>query len=397
MLKRIRTGLCILAIALCVSGCTMPEKVMDLSDYVPHEAYSSKTTSEEQFKQVRAQDLAMLDTTGYYYSCLTAEEQTVYGELYYIFRDRLTDTEVSVKDPETVKRVAEAVLLDHPEFFALESYNMNLYTRSGQYIHIIPSGVYNCDAEREADLRKQIDAYVERAIQGISETDSDYLKTKKIYEYIILNTDYVLNSPDNQNMISVAINGQSVCNGYSKTFMYIMRRLGIECFMVNGFGNEGMLHAWSIVKLDGEYYHVDVTWGDTTFDTSEEWTAFNDIYEIGYDYLAVPDEWILKNHTIENSFGFEIPKCTSIAKNYYVQEGLLMEKFTAAGVRNLFDRANQDGSDYVLMKFTDKSEYDACYEYLITDTHIWDYVGTFKSGVTYYTSDSALLFIILLK
>lgn len=59
------------------------------------------------------------------------------------------------------------------------------------------------------------------------------------------------------------VNGTTVCNGYATLYMDVMNRLGIPCQMVicedTGDG-EG--HGWNLIQLDGQWYHVDLTWDD---------------------------------------------------------------------------------------------------------------------------------------
>ena len=58
------------------------------------------------------------------------------------------------------------------------------------------------------------------------------------------------------------INGKAVCQGYASLFYRMCREAGIPARIITGLGNGGA-HAWNIVKLDGAYYNVDVTWDDT--------------------------------------------------------------------------------------------------------------------------------------
>ena len=57
------------------------------------------------------------------------------------------------------------------------------------------------------------------------------------------------------------INGEAACSCYteiSKTFMVM---LGIEIYTKSGKAvNEQ--HIWNVVKLDNDWYQVDVTWDD---------------------------------------------------------------------------------------------------------------------------------------
>ncbi len=64
---------------------------------------------------------------------------------------------------------------------------------------------------------------------------------------------------------------RAVCHGYSHTFFYIAKLLGIECRVVVGWSKTRLNdivkidkepnHAWNIVKIDGEWKNIDVTWG----------------------------------------------------------------------------------------------------------------------------------------
>ena len=62
------------------------------------------------------------------------------------------------------------------------------------------------------------------------------------------------------------VNGKCVCEGYAKSFKYLLDGLGIDSLFVMGKGNDGNgnseNHAWNYVSLDNRWYAVDVTWDD---------------------------------------------------------------------------------------------------------------------------------------
>lgn len=87
------------------------------------------------------------------------------------------------------------------------------------------------------------------------------------HDYLVLNTAY-----DDATAASgsggashyaegTLLNGQAVCSGYASTFGLFMRLADIPCEFVQ---NDS--HAWNLVQLDGEWYHIDVTWDDPTPD-----------------------------------------------------------------------------------------------------------------------------------
>ena len=60
-------------------------------------------------------------------------------------------------------------------------------------------------------------------------------------------------------------NGEIVCDGYAKTFQWMLLFLGIDSYEVVGVGNREN-HAWNKVLLDGKWYNVDTCWDDTGSD-----------------------------------------------------------------------------------------------------------------------------------
>lgn len=62
------------------------------------------------------------------------------------------------------------------------------------------------------------------------------------------------------NLIGGLINGKSMCSGYSEILRNVMSEVDIECIYINGDGKDkGGAHAWNQVKLDGQWYNVDLT------------------------------------------------------------------------------------------------------------------------------------------
>ena len=107
------------------------------------------------------------------------------------------------------------------------------------------------------------------------DTLSDYERELAIHDYIIGCASYDSNTlsrlpfftedPNNRNPYGALVSGRAVCEGYSSTFRLFMELTGIECITVTGEANAGREpHAWNMVKLDGEWYCVDVTWDDPT-------------------------------------------------------------------------------------------------------------------------------------
>jgi len=69
--------------------------------------------------------------------------------------------------------------------------------------------------------------------------------------------------PDNDNPYGLLINKTAICRGFTYTFQLFMDMLGIDCITIEGYSGYAMdEHAWNMVRIDGEWYCVDVTWND---------------------------------------------------------------------------------------------------------------------------------------
>lgn len=73
------------------------------------------------------------------------------------------------------------------------------------------------------------------------------------YDYENVDDDYAMNHL----AYGALIDGKAVCDGYTGAYNLFLKMEGIEC---RGLCNED--HIWTVAVLDGETYHIDVTWGD---------------------------------------------------------------------------------------------------------------------------------------
>ena len=109
---------------------------------------------------------------------------------------------------------------------------------------------------------------VRNSIKDSLNGNSDENKIRAVHDYLVDNLEYDSSvSKDNiYNIYGALINKLTVCEGYARAFKYIMDDLGIECIIacgtaVNSTGATES-HAWNYVKLDGNWYAMDVTWDD---------------------------------------------------------------------------------------------------------------------------------------
>lgn len=91
---------------------------------------------------------------------------------------------------------------------------------------------------------------IAKKLEGLT----DYQKIKATHDYIINTCSYNL---DKAGPYNAFYRGKTNCTGYTTAFQLVMDACNIDCLSVS---NE--FHAWNIVKLDGQWYNIDLTWDD---------------------------------------------------------------------------------------------------------------------------------------
>jgi transglutaminase-like putative cysteine protease len=72
----------------------------------------------------------------------------------------------------------------------------------------------------------------------------------------------------NNNAASALLDNLTLCQGYAQSFQIIARELGFTVTLVTGV-SDGVDHAWNLIWLDGQPYHIDVTHDDPVPDGGE--------------------------------------------------------------------------------------------------------------------------------
>ncbi|MDE7246895.1 MAG: hypothetical protein K2N43_03305 [Lachnospiraceae bacterium] len=322
----------------------------------------------------------------YAFGMLSEEEQQVYLEMLEALTDFRENVRLSSCDKELISRVFQCVLNDHPEIFYVEGYSYTEYTLGDLLKKITFTGSYRFSQEEVAEKQRQIDDYVNQCLAGMPEGADEYEKVKYVYEYLIHHTDYDASAKDSQNICSVFLERKSVCQGYAKATQYLLNRAGIFATLVLGrvVGGEG--HAWNLVRIDGEYYYVDTTWGDASYQAVGGTDyPIEKIPTINYDYLGVTTEQMEKTHTPDNVV--ELPLCTSIEANYYVREGVYFSEWDEGKLEKIFADSYERGEAYVTLKCESPAVYQKMRETLIGQQGIFRYLDGPDKAVSYVENE----------
>jgi hypothetical protein len=106
-----------------------------------------------------------------------------------------------------------------------------------------------------------VDSRVASIIKSLNLSKAtDYEKVKAIHDYIINLASYDL-TYQSSSAYDILINKTSVCEGYALSAYRLFTDAGLESRIITGDG-DGERHAWNIVKVNGQWYNIDLTWDD---------------------------------------------------------------------------------------------------------------------------------------
>lgn len=196
----------------------------------------------------------------YYYNSLNRKEKRIYRNIYNCLIDHAKKVSLDPSDYETIQKINQYVLYDHPEIFYFNYFELKNEVDVCTY-----SPVYSYTKKERQKLNRQLETVRTNFINTIPTNASDYDKAKLIYEFVINQCTYLVGAKDNQEITSSLIYGKTVCSGYVKAFQYLGEALGIKSTFIVGDDKDptdDTTHAWNMIYLDNDYYYIDATWGD---------------------------------------------------------------------------------------------------------------------------------------
>ncbi|MBQ8827037.1 MAG: hypothetical protein IJ007_08090 [Oscillospiraceae bacterium] len=205
--------------------------------------------------------------------------------------------------------------------------------------------IYRLTPEEMSRMNRESEAAADEIMLGISEDMTDYEKLKFFHDYLILNCESSKDYEYGNTVYGALVEGKALCEGYSKAFSYLCNRVGIENMIVTGLTNEA--HMWNMVKVNGNWYHIDVTWdkpGGTLAD------MFPDM--IMYQYFMVTDSVIENDHRIV-TISSPPPQALSTNESYFHKEGFYVADSSdiESVMENAFRKAVAEKSNIAMVKF----------------------------------------------
>lgn len=374
----------LIAALFCLTGCGLAERAV----------YGFSGEGVEHWENVAAENGITSRVEEYYYNNLPEGLHEIYREMYvHIMMNEDSGDIMSKVSADDFWKAYYAVLADHPEIFWVGSSAQ--IKESGLTKEVVSySFETTVPTEARVSMKENLEAAADNCIMQISADATDYQKIKYVYEYLIDTVEYSSGSADSQNIQSALLYRASVCAGYSKAFQYILNRMGLFCTYVTGTIKDGGDHGWNMVRIGGNYYYVDVTWGDPVF--ANRMDHIDSGQTKNYNYLCCTEYDLFKTHVPSDAI--PLPSCTSDDYNYYKLNGFYYEYYDYNTIYNALMQSVWNGNSSIVLKFGSQEAYDSA-KYELFEGSLLDDPGAYLmqiNGVTswnykYHTDDNFYL------
>lgn len=196
------------------------------------------------------------------------------------FNNLLHESSGQTQLNKSFQSALDAFFYDYPELFYIDISKISLLIKSTSIgpittytVSITPQDNKNYlsrEFNSEADVNKaisKVENIRNNLINKVSNSN-DYTQIKQVHDALVNSLEYdsTLSKSNTHNIYGALVEKSVVCEGYAKSFKYILDSLGIENILVSGTAtnssNKTESHMWNYVKLNGDWYGVDVTWDD---------------------------------------------------------------------------------------------------------------------------------------
>ena len=275
----------------------------------------------------------MSKAENYYYHLLHKEEQAVYHALETGLRSNSPSIMVPKSDVRKLAEIYFMIRLDHPEIFYTVSYKARTW-QGADSIEVMPEYLY---PKKQIKAHQQaMDSRIEKLIRPAMKLKEEE-KEQYIHDFICEHVHYdKLKKPYSHEIIGPLGHGIGVCEGIAKTVKILCDHLGIWCIIPISDNNPDKQiryrHTWNILKLGGQYYHM-----DATFDLSLSKESL-----IRYDYYNLDDKNIFRDH---EPVMYPMPACQDGKKRYYIQKKLSFTTYDE--VRKRCAQSVKKGKDFL--------------------------------------------------
>ena len=298
---------------------------------------------------------------------------------------------ITIDAPLNEKQLTEAVEAyrdDHPEIFWLKS-DFEYIDNDDSTSLFLSYSVQpdNSDPDRLKKAKEKFNKTVDKIIDGAPKNVTDYELELYANDYLVENCVYDKEAAETEDIAGhendaygALVENKAVCEGYSRAFQLLCNRLGIDCISVSGTA-DGEPHGWNNIKLDGEWYEVDVTWNDTDGDTEfpiyEYFNLSSDKFSESHYTSPLYSEISLSEY--ENTdyyFNVFAPKCTGTKYYYYSYSCVTVYDINdSEEITNAIVQAAKDGEKYFDFVIDERLDFNTTADEIIYNGYLAEWIA----------------------
>lgn len=262
---------------------------------------------------------------------------------------------------------------DHPEIFWLSNVFGFSYSAENTLVVLYASYAPDEITEKQRELVKTVGTWINELEEGWSEFDRELYLHDRLLFSCVYDTKTAEAGQSGEafapfSVYGALVEGKAVCEGYAAAMQLLLGQAGIESRVVSGRG-ENQAHAWNLVRLEEEWYHLDATWNDGErirydyFNISDEILAMD--HQLDRDYTQLTNEEICGKDGDMQSFNWNLPICNTLEQNYFTRRGVLVTSFTAASDTAMLEEmiaSAREQKGFVCFVFGEKLNYDHAVE-----------------------------------
>ncbi len=171
------------------------------------------------------------------------------------YEESIDITDLSVTPDELGKLFADATK-DTPYLFYVSNNLAYSYRTGGCILSVKPK--YTMEKAEARAAVEYCKSEVGKMAELLESREGELARLVGAHDLICKRFTYDTTLESN-NIYTSLKTGKGTCQGYTWTYMAVLRELGIECRYV---ASDSIAHIWLAVKIDGEWYHSDATWDD---------------------------------------------------------------------------------------------------------------------------------------
>lgn len=239
----------------------------------------------------------------------TAEITAMYPEFsaYLAEEIRSFNTDISVSEfdlhKDDIGAIYFSVISENPDIFYVISTRFSSTTNysSGLVLSIRPEYCFDID-----EIPSKINIFNERVnlfLSGVDRNWSDVVKARYLHDILIHYSEYdtkyeTIDTSNYEqfrvqmriyNAYGALVDNNAVCEGYSMAYMYLLSQVGIKAYYIQSVKKH---HAWNMVQIGNNYYHVDLAHDDPTYDN---------LGRVNHNNFLKSDNWFSSDNDNEHT------------------------------------------------------------------------------------------------